>query len=109
MSVSAGTLLLRIYCKMLKVQSGISLLLSFIPKNREKKAFSPGVQDEQERLTAFFFCPFPSLSLQSSLFHLWFKELFTPLLIIVQLVKNLPAMKETPVLFLSWEDPLEKG
>ena len=26
-----------------------------------------------------------------------------------QLVKNLPAMQETPVRFLSQEDPLEKG
>ena len=26
-----------------------------------------------------------------------------------QLVKNLPAMPETPVQFLGWEDPLEKG
>ena len=26
-----------------------------------------------------------------------------------QLVKNLPAMQETWVLFLGWEDPLEKG
>ena len=26
-----------------------------------------------------------------------------------QLVKNLPAMQETPVQFLGWEDPLEKG
>ena len=26
-----------------------------------------------------------------------------------QLVKNLPAMQETPVRFLRWEDPLEKG
>ena len=26
-----------------------------------------------------------------------------------QLVKNLPAMQETWVRFLSWEDPLEKG
>ena len=25
-----------------------------------------------------------------------------------QLVKNPPAMQETPVLFLGWEDPLEK-
>ena len=31
--------------------------------------------------------------------------------VIAQLVKkkNLPAMQETLVLFLSWEDPLEKG
>ena len=26
-----------------------------------------------------------------------------------QLVKNQPAMQETPVRFLGWEDPLEKG
>ena len=26
-----------------------------------------------------------------------------------QLVKNPPAMQETPVQFLAWEDPLEKG
>ena len=26
-----------------------------------------------------------------------------------QLVKNVPAMQETPVRFLGWEDPLEKG
>ena len=26
-----------------------------------------------------------------------------------QLVKNLPAMQETPVRFLGWEDPLEEG
>ena len=29
--------------------------------------------------------------------------------LIAQLVKNLPAMQETPVQFMSWEDPLEKG
>ena len=29
--------------------------------------------------------------------------------LIAQLVKNLPAMQETPVRFLGWEDPLEKG
>ena len=28
--------------------------------------------------------------------------------LIVQLVKNLPAMQETRVQFLGWEDPLEK-
>ena len=28
---------------------------------------------------------------------------------IAQLVKNPPAMQETPVQFLGWEDPLEKG
>ena len=29
--------------------------------------------------------------------------------LIAQLVKNLPAMQETPIRFLGWEDPLEKG
>ena len=29
--------------------------------------------------------------------------------LIAQLVKNLPAMQETPVQSLGWEDPLEKG
>ena len=29
--------------------------------------------------------------------------------LIAQLVKNLPAMKETPVQFLGQDDPLEKG
>ena len=29
--------------------------------------------------------------------------------LIAQLVKNPPAMHETPVWFLGWEDPLEKG
>ena len=28
--------------------------------------------------------------------------------LVVQLVKNLPAMEETQVQFLDWEDPLEK-
>ena len=29
--------------------------------------------------------------------------------LVAQLVKNLPAMQETRVRFLGWEDPLEKG
>ena len=29
--------------------------------------------------------------------------------LISQLIKNPPAMQETPVLFLGWEDLLEKG
>ena len=29
--------------------------------------------------------------------------------LIAQLVKNLPAVQETLVQFLGWEDPLEKG
>ena len=29
--------------------------------------------------------------------------------LLAQMVKNPPAMQETPVRFLDWEDPLEKG
>ena len=29
--------------------------------------------------------------------------------LVAQLIKNLPAMQETPVQFLGWEDPLEEG
>ena len=29
--------------------------------------------------------------------------------LVAQLVKNLPAMQETPVQLLGWDDPLEKG
>ena len=29
--------------------------------------------------------------------------------LVAQLVKNLPAMQETPIGFLGWEDPLKKG
>ena len=29
--------------------------------------------------------------------------------LVAQLVKNLPAVQETLVRFLGWEDPLEKG
>ena len=31
------------------------------------------------------------------------------LLLVAQMVKNPPAMQETQVRFLGWEDPLEKG
>ena len=29
--------------------------------------------------------------------------------LMAQLIKNLPAMQESPVQFLGWEDPLDKG
>ena len=40
------------------------------------------------------------------LFHLCF---FSGTFLVVQKVKNLPAMQETWVRFLAWEDPLEEG
>ena len=38
-----------------------------------------------------------------------FYSLNISLIMIAQLVKNLPAMQKTLVQFLDWEDPLEKG
>ena len=35
--------------------------------------------------------------------------MFSMASLIAQLVKNPPAMEETPVRFLDWKDPLEKG
>ena len=32
-----------------------------------------------------------------------------PIILVAQLAKNLPAMRETWVRSLGWEDPLEKG
>ena len=40
-------------------------------------------------------------------YHLSYLHVWASL--IAELVKNLSAMKETPVRFLGWEDPLEKG
>ena len=36
-------------------------------------------------------------------------QFITEASLIAQLLKNLPAMQETPVQFLGWEDLLEKG
>ena len=38
-----------------------------------------------------------------------FRLLHVACSLIAQLVKNLPAVQETPVQFLGWEDLLEKG
>ena len=35
--------------------------------------------------------------------------LYTMYSLVAQMVKNLPAMQETWVQYLGWEDPLEKG
>ena len=37
------------------------------------------------------------------------RQLLTKSSLVTQLVKNPPAMQETPGEFLGWEDPLEKG
>ena len=37
------------------------------------------------------------------------ENIFSRASLIAQLVKNPPAMQKTPVRFLGWEDPLEKG
>ena len=38
-----------------------------------------------------------------------YSEVLDVMTLTYELVKNLPAMQETPVQFLGWEDPLEKG
>ena len=43
---------------------------------------------------------------QLPLKKVWYIHQASP---VAQLVKNLPAMQETLVQFLSWENPLEKG
>ena len=44
------------------------------------------------------------IQLQSDLF-----SMLTRASLVAQVVKNLPAMRETPVQSLGWEVPLEKG
>ena len=46
---------------------------------------------------------------QHRYYELIFLEWVNQVFLIVQLVKNLPAMQETPVQLLSREDSLEKG
>ena len=41
--------------------------------------------------------------------YIYFHTILLEASLVVQLVKNLPAMWETWVLPLGWEDPLEKG
>ena len=43
------------------------------------------------------------------LFIFWIDSFAVQSSLIAQLVKNLPAMQETPVQFLGQKDPLEKG
>ena len=51
--------------------------------------------------------PCPTLCDKSSL--LVFSWIMPGGSLVAQTVKNLPAMQETQVQFLGWEDPLEKG
>ena len=44
-----------------------------------------------------------------SYFSSWINSYELPVLLMVQMVKNLPAMEETGVRSLGQEDPLEKG
>ena len=43
------------------------------------------------------------------MYFLFFKLFHSSIVNLAQLVKNPPAMQETLVPFLGWEDPLEKG
>ena len=50
-----------------------------------------------------------SYTIAEAEFSLISLSLCSPKVIVAQLVKNLPAMWETWVQYLGWEDPLEKG
>ena len=57
------------------------------------------------------YCPFYDPLLPTEFIRLkWFiYRLLPPISLVAQLIKNLPAMRETWVQSLGWEDPLEKG
>ena len=62
----------------------------------------------------FFFFKQWALRLVKLNSHFYYKYFLTPCLqswasLVAQLVKNLPAVQETWVWSLGWEDPLEKG
>ena len=57
-------------------------------------------------MITFSFYWWKKLSLNSRIFINKFRQHIS---VIAQLAKNLPAMQETPVQFLGWEVPLEKG
>ena len=59
-----------------------------------------GVCEDSEMDLLTTFCQIPSMS------SLW---CFPKTSLMAQLIKNPPIMQETPVWFLGWEDPLEKG
>ena len=47
---------------------------------------------------------------ENGLCYIWgFLQLLNKASLVAKTVKNLPAMQETQVQSLSWEDPLEKG
>ena len=66
-------------------------ILEFCWKGREKKMDMREVCSALPDITAFIF-----------------KNIYV-FILVVQTVKNLPAMQETKVQSLGWEDPLEKG
>ena len=68
-----------------------------------------GIAKGRARLSDFTFFYFLYMLCLNALFHLNldnFRRFGASL--VAQLVKNLPAVQETRVRFLGWEDPLEK-
>ena len=51
----------------------------------------------------------PILTILSSKYLLLISGIYIGASLVAQLIKNPPAMQETLVHFLGWEDPLEKG
>ena len=56
-----------------------------------------------------YFFPVCDLSFKKKKKIFFFFFLYNPASLVVQLVKNSPAMRESWVQSLGWEDPLQKG
>ena len=67
----------------------------------DKYCFSKGCSNSHQE-SAHFFSPLPMMNFTNVFKCSWAS-------LVAQLVKNLPAMWETRVRSLGWEDPLEKG
>ena len=70
----------------------------------------PGILSKQAILVCFLSLYYFGQVYGNFINKCYFKSLsFGRSSLIVQLVENPPAMQETPIQFLGWEDPLEKG
>ena len=76
----------------------------YIQNWRVEEKFSSPIPTAQHLLSVLL-----TLSLGTSWLHLGSTHEVTRASLIAQLVKNPPAMQETRVQFLGWEDPLEWG
>ena len=82
-------------------------LFALIPLTLEPAVESDNLSDSTARSCQLLSCPSPAPQFSSTNIYCRLQVLGLPLM--AQLVKNPPAMRETWVQSLGWEDPLEKG